>query len=101
MSAPRSNTPSVVTYVESRAGVGPEPIPNAMLLFKAVLFHRPGFEEELQFFVGPSRCGSYDVLWCNSDGVDGRDLSAAAWLPTGILTGPNAMGRPPGGMLES
>jgi hypothetical protein len=88
MSAPKSNSPTVVTYVESNTGVGLEPIPNAKVLFKALLFHRLGFEEKLQFFVGPSRCGIYDVLWCNSDAVDGRELSAIAWLPKGILVGP-------------
>jgi hypothetical protein len=35
-------SPTVVTYVESDTGVGLEPIPNTKLLFKALLFHRPG-----------------------------------------------------------
>ncbi len=86
MSAPKSNSPTVVTYVEGDAS-GLEPVPDAKLLFRALLFHRPGFQEELQFFVGPSRCGSYDVLWCNGDGANDRELSAGAWLPKGILIG--------------
>ena len=85
--APKSNSPTVVTYVENDAGMRLKPIPKAKLLFKALLFHRPGFEEELQFFAGPSRCGIYDVLWCNTGQGDDRELAAAAWLPKGILTG--------------
>ena len=88
MSALKSDSRAIVTYVESDAGVDLEPTPNAKLLFRALLFHGPGFDEQLRFFVGPSTCGSYDVLWCNSDWVEDRDMSADAWLPRNILTGP-------------
>ena len=48
----------------------------------------PGFDEELRFFVAPSKCGGYDVLWQDSDwdDEDGGN-SALAWLPKDTLAG--------------
>ncbi|HZS17278.1 MAG TPA: hypothetical protein VFA51_05025 [Candidatus Udaeobacter sp.] len=87
MSAPKSSSPAVATYVESDGGVALESSPSARLLFSALLYHGPGFEEQVQYFGGSSKCGGYDVLWCHSDWLDDTDTSAAAWLPKGILTG--------------
>ena len=56
------------------------------IVFKARLDHGPGFFEDMIFLVGPSKCETYDVLWIQSDQTDG--VSAAAWLPRGIVVGP-------------
>jgi hypothetical protein len=81
-----SNSPKVLTYVESDAA-DLEPAPRAKLLFAAWLSKGPGFDEHLLFFVGPSRCKRYDVLWHESDWHDDGGKSALAWLPKGQLTG--------------
>jgi hypothetical protein len=78
------NLAKVFTYVESDAS-DLQPARSSKLLFAAYLFHGPGFDEELQFRVGTSRCGRYDVLWQDSDWNE-TGKSAAAWLPKGHLT---------------
>jgi hypothetical protein len=79
------NSAKVFIYIESDASAL-EPARSTKLLFAAYLFHRPGFEEKLQFRIGRSKCGRYDVLWQDSDWNE-TGKSAAAWLPKGQLTG--------------
>ena len=81
-----SNSPKVLTYIESDAA-DLEAAPRAKLLFAAWFSHGPGFQENLLFFVGPSKCKRYDVLWYESDWNDDGGKSALAWLPKGQLTG--------------
>ena len=79
-----SNSIEVFTYIESdTSDLLPER--GSKLLFAAYLFHGPGFEEELQFRIGPSKCGRYDVLWLGSDWNE-EGPSALAWIPKGDLT---------------
>jgi hypothetical protein len=81
-----SDSPKVLTYVES--GVPDlEAAPRARLLFAAWFSHGPGFQEDLLFFVGPSKCKRYDVLWQESDWGNDDGKSALAWLAKGELTG--------------
>jgi hypothetical protein len=75
-----SNSPKVLTYVES--GVPDlEAAPRVRLLFAAWFSHGPGFQENLLFFVGPSKCKRYDVLWQESDWNDDGGKSGRASLP--------------------
>jgi hypothetical protein len=99
-SAFESNSPTAVIYVESDLSVDLEPTPGAQLLFRALLFHSPGFDEEVQFFVGPSTCGGYDVLWCNSDWVDDRDMSAGRMVTQRHSNRVPTMGSPFSRILE-
>lgn len=58
------------------------------LLFRGLLFHGPGSQEQINFRVGPSKCGCYDVLWQDSDWSE-ADYHALAWLPRKTTTGNN------------
>ena len=79
-----SNSLKVSTYIESDTS-DLLPARGSKLLFAAYLFHGPSFYEELQFRVGPSRCGHYDVLWLGSDWNE-EGPSALAWISKGDLT---------------
>jgi hypothetical protein len=83
----KSSSPTVATYVENQSEAADlAPAPGPKLLFAAWFSHGPGFQENLRFFVGPSRCKRYDVLWQESDWSD-EGISAIAWIPKGGLTG--------------
>src|SRR5262249_17396589 len=80
-----SDSPEVFNYVES--GVPDLEAGRAKLLFAAWFSHGPGFQENLLFFVGPSKCKRYDVLWSESDWDDDGGRKAIAWVEKGQLTG--------------
>ena len=64
-----------------------EPV-RTRLVFAARLSHGPGFDEMLEFRVGRSACGHFDVLWQKADWVvEERQLNAVAWLPRNTLKG--------------
>jgi hypothetical protein len=82
-----SNSPKIATFIESDASAL-VPARGSKLLYAAFLFHGPGFDEELQFRIGLSKCGKYDVLWQKSDwGRSDEGMGALAWVPKGYLTG--------------
>jgi hypothetical protein len=76
----------VFTYVES--GVPDLEAGRTRLLFAAWFSHGPGFQENLLYFVGPSKCKRYDVLWSESDWDDADDggRKASAWIEKGQLS---------------
>ena len=76
-----SDSPKVFTYAESGVPYF-EAAPRARLLFAASCFDGPNFQEKLLYFVWPSKCKSYDVLWLDFPGI-----TAVAWLSKGELTG--------------
>lgn len=81
------NKPS--TFLDDNAGVDLEPS-RTRLLFKAVLSHGPGFSESVEYRVGGSQCGGFDVLWQSADWVDEDDgprLQALAWMPRHAMKG--------------
>ena len=81
----RINSAKVYTYTHSDAS-HLLPVRGSKLLFAAYLFHRTGFQEELEYRIGRSKCGRYDVLWQHSD-WDDQDPTALAWVRKGELTG--------------
>jgi hypothetical protein len=73
------------TYIDSEVGSDLKPSSHLKLLFKALILHGPGNQEETQYLVGSSNCGRYDVLWQKTDWADA--VITLSWLPTGRLTG--------------
>lgn len=60
------------------------------LLFVARISHGVGFDECVEYRVGPSKCGRFDVLWIRNEsdwGDEGSQTVAAGWLPRGVLKG--------------
>jgi hypothetical protein len=70
----------IYTYADSQDGVDLSPA-RTRLLFAAWIHHGPGFPEKVEYRVGPSKCGQFDVLWIKSDWDDENPVSAAAWMP--------------------
>ena len=68
---------------------GYELIPSrTRLLFAELISHGPGFSESLEYRIGPTKCGGFDVLWVKSDWIeDGHQLLAVVWLPRHELRG--------------
>lgn len=58
-----------------------EPVGDLHLLFAAWMSHGPGHMEELEFYAGETKCGTFDVLWMKSDWAE--SIGALAWLPRG------------------
>jgi hypothetical protein len=73
-------TNDVSTYLESTIGSDLVPA-RTRLLFAAWIHHGPGFPEKVEYRVGPSKCGQFDVLWLKSEWDDGNPVTAAAWTP--------------------
>jgi len=73
-------------YLDSPVGL--ELIPTrTRLLFAARLHHGPGHVEEVQYRIGPSRCGRYDVLWTFGDWDEEGVKNALAWTPRHVRRG--------------
>lgn len=72
--------PKISTYLDSQDGVDLAPT-RTRLLFAAWIHHGPGFPEKVEYRVGPSKCGQFDVLWLKSDWDDANPVTAAAWTP--------------------
>jgi hypothetical protein len=70
----------IFTYADSQDGVDLSPA-RTRLLFAAWIHHGPGFPEKVEYRVGPSKCGQFDVLWLKSDWDDENPVTAAAWTP--------------------
>jgi len=70
----------ISTYADSQDGVDLVPA-RVRLLFAARINHGPGFPEKVEYRVGPSKCGQFDVLWIKSDWDDENPVTAAAWTP--------------------
>ncbi len=80
------NNTTVLTYIDSDAGVDLLPM-RTRLVFTAHLGHSPGLSEIVEYRLGPSDCGQYDVLWCSSDWCDEVQTTAVAWLPRHQIKG--------------
>jgi hypothetical protein len=76
----------ISTYADSQDGVDLPPA-RTRLLFAAWIHHGPGFPEKVEYRVGPSKCGQFDVLWLKSDWDDENPLTAAAWIPRRHMRG--------------
>jgi hypothetical protein len=70
----------ISTYADSQDGVDLVPA-RTRLLFAAWIHHGPGFPEKVEYRVGPSKCGRFDVLWIKSEWDDANSFAAAAWTP--------------------
>ena len=58
------------------------------LLFAALLSHGAGFSESVEYRIGPTKCGDFDVLWVKGDWIeDGHQLQPIVWLPRHELRG--------------
>ena len=74
------------TYVDANAS-DLAPV-RTRLVFGAGLSHGPGFNEYVEYRIGRSACGQFDVLWQKTDWVDEEPrLEAVAWLQRGTLKG--------------
>lgn len=73
----------IATYLDSEAGNDLEPS-RTRLLFTYRASHASGFSEEVDYRVGPSKCGKFDVLWgrCDSCG-----MNAVVWIPRHLKRG--------------
>jgi hypothetical protein len=69
----------IYTYADSQDGVDLSPA-RTRSLFAAWIHHGPGFPEKVEYRVGPSKCGQFDVLWIKSDWDEENPLTAAAWM---------------------
>jgi len=76
----------IFTYADSQDGVDLSPA-RTRLLFAAWIHHGPGFPEKVEYRVGPSKCGQFDVLWIKSDWDDENPMIAAAWMPRHQMKG--------------
>jgi hypothetical protein len=76
----------ISTYADSQDGVDLVPA-RTRLLFAAWIHHGPGFPEKVEYRVGPSKCGQFDVLWIKSDWNDENPMIAAAWIPRRQMKG--------------
>ena len=75
----------VFTYFDSDPGaLAPT---RTRLLFAAYINRSPIDSEEVQYRIGPSRYGKFDVLWISSDFDDGDTCNAAAWMPRHQMKG--------------
>lgn len=79
-------TDKVSTYLDSN--IGSDVLPSrTRLLFSAWIDHGPGSSEKVEYRVGPSKCGNFEVLWISSDFDDGETCNAAAWMPRHQMKG--------------
>jgi hypothetical protein len=76
----------ISTYADSQDGVELVPA-RTRLIFAAWIHHGPGFPEKVEYRVGPSKCGQFDVLWIKSDWDDENPMIAAAWMPRHQMRG--------------
>jgi hypothetical protein len=81
----------ISTYADSQDGVDLVP-GRTRLLFAAWINHGPGFPEKVEYRVGPSKCGQFDVLRIRGDWEDQNPMSAGAWTLRGHLRGVNLRG---------
>lgn len=72
--------PDKVATYHSNDGVDLVPA-RTRLLFAAWIHHGPGFPEKVEYQIGPSKCGQFDVLWIKGDWDPENPTSAAAWIP--------------------
>ena len=77
---------SIATYADSNIGVDLEPT-RTRLLFAAWISHGPGFSEKVEYRIGPSKCGCFDVLWTFAEPDVDERIHAAAWLPRHEMKG--------------
>ena len=77
---------SIATYADSKIGVDLEPT-RTRLLFAAWISHGPGFSEKVEYRIGPSKCGRFDVLWTLAEPDVDERIHAAAWMPRHEMKG--------------
>lgn len=76
----------IPTYFDSDIGGDLSP-GRTRLLFAAYIDRSPIDSEEIEYRVGPSKCGRLDVLWRKSDWNDKDSTAAMSWLPRQQMRG--------------
>lgn len=76
----------IPTYFDSDIGSDLSP-GRTRLLFAAYIDRSPIDSEEIEYRVGPSKCGRFDVLWRKSDWNNEDSTTAVSWLPRQQICG--------------
>lgn len=76
----------IPTYFDSNIGDDLSPS-RTRLLFAAYIDRSPIDSEEIEYRVGPSKCGRFDVLWRKSDWNNEDSTTAMSWLPRQQISG--------------
>ena len=72
----------VLTYLDkSFPTLSPATKEPLRLVFRAVIYKGPGFDEVLEWFYGPSLCGAWVVLWLKTDWDDESGKMPMACAP--------------------
>lgn len=80
------STSKASTYLDSNDGADLAPA-RTRLLFSAWIHHGPGFPEKVEYRVGSSKCGQFDVLWIKADWDQENPTRADAWIPRRHMRG--------------
>lgn len=56
---------------------------NARLLYRAWLFHHPGFDELIRLYMAKSECGRFVVLLLTTDNQGRNERQEIAWAESG------------------
>jgi len=55
------------------------------LVYRALLFHQPGYDEFIRLYLARSQCGRFAALLLASDYEDPRERQEIAWMEVGSL----------------
>ena len=80
------STSKASTYLDSNDGADLAPA-RTRLLFSAWIHHGPGFPGKVEYRVGPSKCGQFDVPWMKAVGGPENPVRGAAWIPIQCMQG--------------